>query len=67
MCLVCLVFLPFLVIYIYISDLLYKIIIGAFYGTIFGSLFINLLFSIQKCARAIHVVHAELYSLLDRY
>ena len=61
MCLVCLVSLPLLV--IHIADLLSKTIRGAFYNTISGYLFNNSLINILKCAKAITLVHAELYSL----
>ena len=60
-CLLCLMYLPFLATQIdYLSS---NIMRGACYGTIYRPLFHNLLFSILKWDRAIPAVYAALYSL----
>ena len=63
--LLCLVSLAFLDINAY--DLLSNIMRGAFYGTIFISLFTSSLFIIMKCARSIPVVNTELYQPSELY
>ena len=61
MCLVWLVFLPFLA--IQTSDLLSNIIRGGFYVTMSGPLFKKSWINIPKCAKSIPEVHAVLHSL----
>ena len=61
MCLVFLVPLPFLA--VHTADFLSKIIRGASYGTISGSLFKKLWIHILICAKAIPAVHSALYLL----
>ena len=60
-CLVCLVYLPFLA--MQIADFLSNIMGGACSGTTYGFLFNNSLFGIMKFVRSIPSVRAELYSL----
>ena len=59
MCMLCLVYLPFLA--MQIADLQSNIVIGDCSGTTSVSLFKNQLFSILECARAITSVNSELY------
>ena len=58
MCLVCLVYLPFLA--MHIADLLSKTTKGASSGTMSVYLFNNSLINIMKCAKAIPILHATL-------
>ena len=59
MCLVCLVYLPFLS--IHIADLLFNIMRGACYETTYVSLFKKSSFITLICDRAIPALHAALY------
>ena len=61
MFMVCLVSLPLFA--IHTSDLISNIIRSDCFGTTFGSFFINLLFNLMKCDRAIPAMHDALHSL----